>query len=235
MKFCIIENDMIDEVVVDRYHSYGKMFTHLFRSVKPNIEVDVFNAMKMEYPESFDRYDAVLLSGSRADAFGQDEWLVELKNRTQQLMDDKKTLIGVCFGHQLIAMNLGAEMGRAPVGWGMGRMSYRWHQDNAAAKFADSDGFSLLASHQDQVLTHPEGAEILASSEFCPIAAYTVGKHIICFQGHPEFVEDYSTCLINKRKNLLTEDQFQAFSDSLQYGHDGQKVAQVMCDFVEQL
>ena len=233
MKLCVIENDIIDDVVADRYHSYGVMFTNLFRAVKPDIEVDVFDAMKLQYPENFDSYDAVLLSGSRADAFGDDEWIVELKQRVKQLMADKKPLIGVCFGHQLIAMHLGSEMGRAPVGWGMGRMSYDWNQAHPLAKLADSEGFSLLVSHQDQVLTHPQGATILASSDFCPVAAYTVDEHIICFQGHPEFVEGYSEYIINKRKAALTEEKYQEYSSSLQHGHDGVKVAKLICDFVE--
>ena len=231
MKLCVLENDIIDAAVTDRFASYGVLFSDLFRSVKPDIDIDVYDAMAMDYPSSFDDYDAVLLSGSRADAFGEHEWVVELKKRTRQLMDEKKKLIGICFGHQLIAMNLGAEMGRAEVGWGMGRMSYVWNKDNTLLDL-EGEGFSLLVSHQDQVLTMPAGATLLATSEFCPIAAYTVDKHIMCYQGHPEFVEGYSEYIINKRKDSLTEAQYAAFKDSLDKGHDGKKIAQLMCDFI---
>ena len=234
MKLCVLENDIIDDVVADRYPSYGVLFTDLFRSAKPDIEVDVFDAMNMQYPDSFDDYDAVLLSGSRCDAFGQEEWVLELKKRTEQLMAEKKKLIGVCFGHQLIALILGAEMGRAPQGWGMGRMSYTWNKESSPIAL-EGEGFSLLVSHQDQVLTEPKGATIIASSEFCPIAAYTVDKHVICFQGNPEFVEGYSEYIINKRKDSLTPEQYERFLGSLQYGHDGKKIAKLVCDFVEQV
>ncbi|WP_339669740.1 amidotransferase [Dasania marina] len=233
MKLCVLENDVIDEVVADRYPSYGALFTDLFRSARPDIEVDVFDAMNMHYPESFDDYDAVLLSGSRCDAFGQDEWVLELKKRTEQLMAEKKKLIGVCFGHQLIALILGAEMGRAPQGWGMGSMSYSWNKESSPIAL-EGEGFSLLVSHQDQVLTEPKGATIIASSEFCPIAAFTVDDNVICFQGHPEFVEGYSEYVINKRKASLSEEQYNRFLASLELGHDGKKIAKLMCDFVEQ-
>lgn len=52
------------------------------------------------------------------------------------------------------------------------------------------DKLTLLISHQDQVTALPENATVLASSEFCPFAAYHINDQVLCFQGHPEFIHE---------------------------------------------
>ena len=74
------------------------------------------------------RMALVLLTGSRADAFSKEPWVVDLCSRVSALLEQKKRLIGVCFGHQLIAHCLGAKVDRAPHGWGLGRHTYTWHE-----------------------------------------------------------------------------------------------------------
>ena len=80
----------------------------------------------------------------------------------------------------------------------MGRMRYDW-VGAQPLKPVPPPMNCLLASHQDQVLTLPDGATLLARSEFCPIAAYAVDDHVFCIQPHPEFVEDYSAWILQKR------------------------------------
>ena len=92
----------------------------------------------------------------------------------------------------------------------------------------------MLASHQDQVLELPEGARLLASSDRCPIAAYAKGNEVLCIQPHPEFVEDYSAYLLNKRKHVLGEAHYAESMESLGHGHEGQDFAKVMVKFIEQ-
>ena len=49
------------------------------------------------------------------------------------------------------------------------------------------------------MLELPPGAELLATGERCPIAAYTVDEHVLCVQGHPEFVPDLAGSLYRSR------------------------------------
>ena len=191
MKLCILDNDFLDPVVQPTYIGYGAMFERLLRQAGAEGTIDIFNTVKGEYPESFDAYDAVLLTGSKADAFSQEPWVLALKEKVQALLKTKMKLIGVCFGHQLIALCLGSKVARAPQGWGAGRMQYQW----LAPDFPQAQGrdnVALLASHQDQVFDLPGGAKLLATSEFCPVAAFAIDDRVFCVQPHPEFVEDYS-------------------------------------------
>jgi GMP synthase-like glutamine amidotransferase len=232
MKLCILENDYLDPAIEPTYQGYGAMFQRLLQQAGALGAMDVFNTVKGEYPASFDDYDAVLLTGSRADAFSQEPWVLALRQKVEALLQAKKKLIGVCFGHQLIALCLGAQVGRAPQGWGAGRMTYQW----LAADFPQAAGRSdiaLLASHQDQVFELPAGATLLARSEFCPVAAYAVADQVFCVQPHPEFVADYSAFLLNKRRAVLGEEKYAACMAGLAQGHEGLAVARMMLAFIQ--
>ena len=231
MKLCILENDDLDPKVEATYKGYGAMFERLLRQAGATGEFDIFNTVRGEYPASFDAYDAVLLTGSKADSFSQEPWVLTLKDKVHELLNAKKKLIGVCFGHQLIALCLGSQVGRAPQGWGAGRMQYEWR----APEFPQAQGrtdVALLASHQDQVFDLPSGAKLLATSAFCPVAAFGVDEHVFCVQPHPEFVEDYSAFLLDKRRALLGEEKYKASTASLAQGHDGLDVARMMVAFI---
>jgi GMP synthase-like glutamine amidotransferase len=232
-KLCILENDNISPDVAPHYIGYGSMFERLFQgAAATDWQFDVFHTPAMEYPDSFDGYDAVLLTGSKADSFSDEAWVVELRRRVCELLEQKKKLLGICFGHQLIAICLGAKVGRAPQGWGVGRMSYDWHAAELPLA-PPSKMVSLLVSHRDQVLELPQNAVLLASNAHCPVAAYAIDEEVFCVQGHPEFVSDYSAYLMGKQREGLGEDRYGAGVKSLEKAHDGLKVARMMVAFVE--
>jgi GMP synthase-like glutamine amidotransferase len=238
MKLCVLDNDVLDPAVVATYTSYAAMFVRLLREAGCEATMDIFNTVHGHYPASFDDYDAVLLTGSRADSFSQEPWVLALRQRVTQLLHAKKKLIGVCFGHQLIALCLGAQVGRAPQGWGTGRMTYRWHQSDffqapTQAPKPPRTEISLLASHQDQVFELPAGATLLASNDFCPVAAFAVGQEVLCVQPHPEFVASYSAYLLDSRRALLGEALYAKSYQSLSQDHDGLFMAGVMRAFLE--
>ena len=232
MKLCILENDALDPDAAAIYGRYGTMFERLFKSAGADWEYDIFYTPAGEYPASYDAYGAVLLTGSKADSFSEEAWVVALRAQVTRLLEQKKKLMGVCFGHQLIALCLGAKVARAPQGWGVGRMSHNWHRADLLLAPED-DKLALLVSHQDQVLELPRDAVLLASNPHCPVAGYSIGSEVFCVQGHPEFVEDYSAYLMGKRRETLGEDLYNRGVNSLQHGHDGLDVARMMVVFVE--
>jgi GMP synthase-like glutamine amidotransferase len=232
MKLCILENDDLSPDAAAIYTRYGAMFERLFRLAGArDWQFDVFHTPDLEYPASFASYDAVLLTGSKADSFSDEPWVVELRRRVTGLLEQKKKLLGICFGHQLIAICLGAKVGRAPQGWGVGRMSYDWHAADLPLAPEDKT-MALLVSHQDQVLELPQNAVLLASNAHCPVAGYAVGEEVFCVQGHPEFVADYSAYLMGKRRERLGEALYGAGVKSLENGHDGLDVARMMIAFI---
>jgi GMP synthase-like glutamine amidotransferase len=140
------------------------------------------------------------VTGSKADSFGTDPWIQTLKAYLLKLYERGEKLLGVCFGHQLLALTLGGKAERADKGWGVGIHRYSLA---AHAPWMDPEvsELTLLISHQDQVTQLPEGATVIASSDFCPNAAYHIRDQVLCFQGHPEFVHDYSRALLDARQD----------------------------------
>ena len=222
MKLCILDNDKLDSEMAPVFGSYAAMTERLLREAGFEGEVDVFHPYPGHYPERWDDYGAVLLTGSRADAFSDAPWVVALREQVTQLLTRRHKLVGICFGHQLIALCLGAPVGRAPQGWCMGRMTYQWQ----------GAPLSLLASHQDQVLALPPGATLMAEHPQCPVAAYRVEDRVWCVQPHPEFVPDYSRFLLNKRREQLGEAAWAEGVASLSQGHEGLSVAREIVRFI---
>jgi GMP synthase-like glutamine amidotransferase len=229
LKICILDNDHLDPSVAGTYVSYGAMTEKMFAAAGVAWRFERFDTLQGRYPDDFDAYDAVLLTGSKADSFSDEPWVRTLREHVGGLLRRRKTLLGICFGHQLIAHCLGAEVGRAPQGWGMGRMAYEW----VGPQPPKAGVLNLLASHQDQVLSLPVGATLLARSDFCPIAAYAIDDNVFCIQPHPEFVPDYSAWILDQRPTAVAPERQASVRAALALPHDGLDVARRMQSFVE--
>ena len=235
MHLCILENDDLDPPLAQRYSRVAAMFERLFAQAGYQGRIDTFSARHGQYPVSFATYDAVLLTGSRADSFSDEPWVVTLREQVARLLQDQHKLLGVCFGHQLIAHCLGAPVQRAPRGWRVGRQAYDWlgapeHLGLAPGQAAQ---VALLASHQDQVLALPPGATLLATQADCPVAAYALGDQVFCIQPHPEFTPEVSAFLLDKRRALMGEPLYEQSMGSLAEPHDGLALARFMIRFVQ--
>jgi GMP synthase-like glutamine amidotransferase len=154
--------------------------------------------------------------------------------RLSQLIHDAHTaavpVVGICFGHQLIAQALGGRVARAEVGWGVGVHDATVTQRRPWMVPA-AETFRLLMSHQDQVLELPAGAEVLATSPHAPIAAFQVDT-LVGFQGHPEFVADYLGALLPTRVERVGAQRVAAALASLRTPTDHAVIARWMAEFL---
>jgi GMP synthase-like glutamine amidotransferase len=184
-----------------------------------------------QYPDSIDEVDAYLITGSRSSVYEDKDWIHALSAFVVRLHDNRKKLIGICFGHQLVAQALGGRTEKSCKGWGVGVHSAAftelpaWHDQQAAQ-------FKLLVSHQDQVTVPALGSRVLAGSDFCSNAVCQLGDHILTFQGHPEFIKEYSENLLKLRRQIIGEEIYQAGMASLEQDLDRQRVARWMVEFL---
>jgi GMP synthase-like glutamine amidotransferase len=233
LNICILETDVLRPELVEQYHGYGRMFETLFAHQPIPAQFTVFNVMNGEYPPVDARYDAYLVTGSKADSFATDPWIETLKAFLLERYQRGDKLLGICFGHQLLALLLGGKAERATQGWGVGTHEYTL-ANRAAWMTPEIETLTLLISHQDQVTALPQDASVVASSEFCPFAAYQIGNQVLCFQGHPEFIHDYSRALLDIRQQHLGEPIYNRAIASLDRDHHGITVAEWMMRFVAQ-
>jgi GMP synthase-like glutamine amidotransferase len=183
------------------------------------------------YPEGIDDCDGYVITGSKKSVYDEDVWITDLKSYVCELDANKKPLVGLCFGHQLVADALGGKTRSAEVGWGVGIheseiVDHRWFMD------ADSTSFNLIVSHKDQVVTLPAGAERLASSDFCANSMFCVGDHVFAMQGHPEFDRNYSRDLLNWREEILGPKIFRAGVASLKAPLSREQIARWIIRFL---
>ncbi|WP_220814921.1 amidotransferase [Pseudomonas paralcaligenes] len=233
LRICILETDVLRPELIDQYQGYGRMFERLFAKQPLAATFEVFNVVQGDYPADGERYDAYLVTGSKADSFGSDPWIGVLKTYLLQRYESGDKLLGICFGHQLLALLLGGRAERATQGWGVGIHHYELKQQVPWMSPA-LEQLTLLISHQDQVTALPEKATLLASSEFCPVAAYCIEDQVLCFQGHPEFIHDYSRALLDIRQHCIGEPAYRKAVESLAHDHQGTAVAEWMMRFVAQ-
>lgn len=126
LHICILETDVLRPEFVDQYQGYGQMFKQLFTQQPIAAQFSVFNVMNGQYPSDDQTYDAYLVTGSKADSFGTDPWIETLKSYLLTRYERGDKLIGVCFGHQLLALLLGGKSERATQGWGLVLTNTNW-------------------------------------------------------------------------------------------------------------
>ncbi|WP_313740585.1 amidotransferase [Pseudomonas sp.] len=231
LRICILETDVLRPELAAQYQGYGRMFEQLFERQTTAAQFRVFNVMNGHYPDDSETFDAYLVTGSKADSFADDPWITTLKAYLLKLYARGEKLLGVCFGHQLLALTLGGKAERANQGWGVGTHRYRLAA-HAPWMDAETTELTLLISHQDQVTELPKGATLIASSDFCPNAAYCIGDQVLCFQGHPEFVNDYSRALLDARQEHLGDEVYARAVASLATAHQGDLVGEWMLRFI---
>ncbi|MGP3372664.1 glutamine amidotransferase-related protein, partial [Escherichia coli] len=106
-----------------------------------------------------------------------------------------QVLVGICFGHQVIARALGGRVAKFDGGWGVWVPHYQF-VDNVPTPL-DFKDIAFCAFHQDQVLEMPEKMSSFLSSDFCHHAGVIYNDRFLTFQGHPEFSKDYEMELID--------------------------------------
>jgi GMP synthase-like glutamine amidotransferase len=229
----ILETDTLEPGIQEKYGSYAEMFQRLFLSVNDQLAFKVFPVIAGSYPDNIDDCDAYLITGSKSSAYDSDPWIKQLCDFIVALHKQRRKLIGICFGHQIIAQALGGKTQKSNKGWAVGNSIS--NIEKAKPWMAnEKKQFALLVSHQDQVTRLPVQAELVATNAFCPNACFQIENHILTFQGHPEFSVDYLNYLLNKRRDIIGEEKCKKAIDSLQYAQDNQLVVRWIINFIHQ-
>jgi GMP synthase (glutamine-hydrolysing) len=159
----------------------------------------VYDAINGEIASSATECDAWLITGSRHSVNDDFEWIRRLEEFIRKTAAAGIPLVGVCFGHQLLATSLGGTVVRAEGGWGVGVKTVQL-ADGLAFVPDGVDSFRLINSHQDQIERLPEGGRIIGWNEHCPVSAMTVGSSMLGMQGHPEMDRNFARSLFELRR-----------------------------------
>ena len=207
MRIGILQADAVIEQFQPEHGDYPGMIAGILGSAATEMNLDVeFRNYDVEhgiYPDAIDECDAYIITGSKKSVYDGDPWIAALKKYTYELHQVKKKLVGLCFGHQLVAEALGGKTLGADVGWCVGIHESEVIQPQWFMSDDELDPFTLIVSHKDQVVQLPKGAQLLASAQQCTNSMYCVDDHILTMQGHPEFTREYSRDLMEMRQEIL--------------------------------
>ncbi len=198
LKIGILECGRPVDEVVRNHGSYPEIFERWLNPL--NGEFQSFAVLDGILPDNPMVCDLWVITGSRFAAYEDHTWIPLLETFIRDCRDAGQKMVGICFGHQIIARALGGVVEKSDKGWGLGVHDYTtsgWPGfDNAP-----SPSLKLQAYHQDQVLRLPDGAKNIATSDFCENAALWYPGFALTVQGHPEMYSELVLDLLGSSRS----------------------------------
>ncbi len=210
--------------------SFPEMFARMIRAEDAAVDVDVVSVVTGAPLPDPGTLQAILITGSAAGVYDGFDWIAPLEDFVRAAYARRTPMVGICFGHQLIAQAMGGVVRKSEQGWGIGRHVYRVTPDNGV--IADAE-LAISCSHQDQVIETPAMARTIMSSPFTPHAGllYANGT-TLSVQPHPEFSAEFAYELCEARTGIAPDHVVAAGKASLTQPLDSAKLGGAITRFL---
>ena len=169
MKIGILITGHAPDALIGETGNYDKIFARLLDGHGHDFDYAAYAVVDNEFPDSAKDCDGWLLTGSKHGAYEDHDWIPPLEDLIRDIHARGIPMIGVCFGHQIIAQALGGKVEKFSGGWVVGPTEYDYGDRQVV----------INAWHQDQVTELPEGAQVLGSNAMCKNAMLAYGDRIL--------------------------------------------------------
>ncbi len=150
---------------------------------------------------------AVVITGSSALVTDRLDWSERTARWLPEVLKRGTPILGICYGHQLLAHALGGEVGMNPRGREIGAIEVALTDEGARDPVLGIDRILRVnASHRQSVLRLPEGARLLAGNAADPHQAFAIGERAWGVQFHPEWDHDVIRGYLEERAGILRDE-----------------------------
>jgi GMP synthase-like glutamine amidotransferase len=225
MRIGILDAGEPPAALIGKFGRYDAMFRSLLGD---GFHFTTYEVQDGILPAAPEEQEAYIVTGSPAGVYDDLPWIAPLKDFLRSAKGKAK-LVGICFGHQVMAEAFGGRVEKYRQGWCVGL--HRYTICETEAWMDDVAAIAIPASHQDQIVVQPPATRVLARSPFTAFAflAYD-DQPAISLQCHPEFDPRYAKALIEARRDRL-EHPDRALA-SLDGPDDRDRVAEWICRFL---
>jgi GMP synthase-like glutamine amidotransferase len=232
MKLTIVQTGAVPAHLQPQFNDYPLMFRQMFETTGEGLSFGDVDAQAEALPDPA-ALDGIVITGSPAGVYEDHAWLPPLRDFIRRAYQNGTPMLGVCFGHQIMADALGGEVQKSDKGWGLGRHTYRVTRQAPFLANAP-ETLSVACSHQDQVIVVPEAADVFLASDFAPHAGlvYRNGR-AMSVQPHPEFEDSYATALVEMRRGKAPEPVIETALGSMETASDSQKLREMIRAFFD--
>ena len=239
MRIGVLIAGLTAEKLTPEWGQYDRFFATLLEQSGEPFSVVGWRVVEGEFPEGPEAADGWIISGSKHGVYEDHAFIPPLKAFIRDAAASRVPMIGVCFGHQIMAEALGGRAVKSEKGWGLGLHEYET-LDRPEWMADAPERLSLPAVHQDQVVDIPHNATRLGASPFCENAMLAYGDPerpwAISIQPHPEFTVPFARELIALRRGVAfpedRADNALAGLDAPEPAHDGDWAARWFRDFL---
>lgn len=231
-RIAILNTNTDDSDFSRRYPDDGRKVEGCLRLLRPDWHCEVFAVHAGHFPTDPNAFDGWVMTGSVASVNDAEPWVSRLAALVRDLHVKRVPLVGLCFGHQMVAHALGGRVGPSPKGWRVGVAPTHLHATPAWIDPVQTT-LHLFAAHKEQVLAAPAEARVIGGDDFAPVGAMTVGEHILTTQYHPELSREFMVGLLQAFALTWTPELVQQARQQVQQPVDGSLFFRWMAQFLE--
>lgn len=224
MKIGILQTGRTPEEMRAKHGDYDGLFKRLLAG--RGFEFETYPVLDGVFPANAHAAQGWLITGSKFGVYEDHDWIAPLEDFLRLVYAAGVPIIGICFGHQILAQALGGRVEQFSGGWSAGAVNYQ-------LSGSDEDTFNstVMAWHRDQIVELPQDAQVIGQSDFCPYAMLAYGDRALTIQPHPEFTADFVADLMTARRDSLPADIANAAAASLEQPLSSKTIAGQFEDF----
>ena len=221
----------------EQYPNDGEKFVALLQPLRPDWSFHAVAVNENVLPGLVSDHDAYIVTGSPKSNQADDDWVERLHGFIRKLDAARVPTVGICFGHQAIALALGGRVQENPGE----NETERFHAGIATVQVNEREPWMepwrerlrLFCAHGEQVTNLPSQARLLGWNHRCPVAMLGVGDHMMAVEFHPESYRDFMRAMVVSRSGELDEGFVEEKLAEIEGETDGPLFAQWMVRFLE--